>query len=324
MGYAFVLLFWALLAPSAITKSIERDAKRRFNFLEFQRDARRRSSLLATVSDLKLSSQSLRQENSALKEKVNLKEKESEVALDRFRIDYDHLEFADAKPLGRGATAVVLRATVFATQVAVKRVSARTVDEQEDCAKTLMHELETCAPLEHRNVVETIGGCWDDGFKDGVGLDRVAIVFELATRGSLEDYITKGFRRTLPMLMDVALGMSYVSFEARHNPNRKRKETHETLLARARRYGRPPARWTAPQQKDLAHPSRFEARQRSPERSLDREDRRFWYSDRPSIITRFGGRWDTRWGKFRAKRETALTAKGGESNSRDFTCTRVG
>ena len=80
----------------------------------------------------------------------------------------------------------------------MKKVSARTIDEQEECAKTLMHELETCAPLEHRNVVETIGGCWDDEWKDGVGLDRVAIVSELATRGSLEDYIKKGFSSVSP------------------------------------------------------------------------------------------------------------------------------
>ena len=77
-------------------------------------------------------------------------------------------------------------------------------------AKTLMHELETCAPLEHRNIIETIGGCWNEDFDDGANLDRVAIVFELATRGSLADYITKGFEMCQSMFLDVALGMQYL------------------------------------------------------------------------------------------------------------------
>ena len=37
--------------------------------------------------------------------------------------------------------------------------------------------------------------------------------------------------------------MPYVSGKARDNPNRKKNETHETVLARARRSAPPPARW---------------------------------------------------------------------------------
>ena len=76
-------------------------------------------------------------------------------AIYTLRIEFDEHK----KPLGRGATAVVLHATVYGQGVAVKKVSARSIEDIERGAESLFHELEKVAPLEHRNVIEALGGC---------------------------------------------------------------------------------------------------------------------------------------------------------------------
>ena len=133
VGYSIAFLVWALIIPSSIAQSITRDANKRLEFLEFREESRSRLQLSRTVSNLNLSLTSYRRENRSLKQIIISRKEESQVALERFRIDYEKIEFLDAKPLGRGATSVVLSAMVFGTHVAVKKMSARTVDDQEEC-----------------------------------------------------------------------------------------------------------------------------------------------------------------------------------------------
>ena len=189
-------------------QKIAHDADNRVQFLldkEIRDTAR---SLYATVQDLELSNQGLRQENRDLKTDIEIAKGEAQSALDRFWIDFDEIKVDDnAKPLGRGATAVVLRAEVYGQRVAVKRVDAMSIDDLEEGAAILFRELKKISPLEHRNVIELIGGCW--GFEEDE-LNKSCIVFELATRGSMRNYVAAGLSRTSNMLCDVARGMEYI------------------------------------------------------------------------------------------------------------------
>ena len=84
------------------------------------------------------------------------------------------------------------------------------MDDLEEGAATLFRELEIVSPLEHRNVIELIGGCW--GFEEDE-LHKTCIAFELATRGSMRDYIETGLSRTAFMLCEVG------GFRAKREPN---------------------------------------------------------------------------------------------------------
>ena len=67
-------------------------------------------------------------------------------------------------------------------------------------------EIQLCAPLEHRNVIDCLGGCWGEaGFGSGV-----AIVFELASRGDLGNFIGKGWAVTSWLCLGTARAMEYL------------------------------------------------------------------------------------------------------------------
>ena len=161
-------------------------------------------------------------------------EKKWKIDIERFRIQREKLEYVkDAEPLGKGATAVVVPATIYGQCVAVKMpnvqksqpfssLSCNHQEQVEEISRALLHELSICAPLCHPNVVETIGlasrkkclhhtssftllmlnlllvrhgsGCWNNDGTD------VCIIFELAPRGSMKDYLERGTSVTLSML----------------------------------------------------------------------------------------------------------------------------
>ena len=87
----------------------------------------------------------MQRENSRLRLELEVEKMEADISLERFLIDFAEIKFDEGiEPLGKGATAVVLKATLFSQQVAVKKVSARTVDQEEECSRTLIQELRSC------------------------------------------------------------------------------------------------------------------------------------------------------------------------------------
>ena len=54
----------------------------------------------------------------------------------------------------------MVRALVYGQEVAIKRIVANDESDEERMAKNLFHELKICVTLEHRNIVECIGGYW--------------------------------------------------------------------------------------------------------------------------------------------------------------------
>ena len=163
------------LPQSNYVQKVEQDAQNRVEFLSDEDRDKTTRKLNAAVQDLELSNKGLRRENKGLKTSLESVKEEANIALERFFIKFDEIKFDDdAKPLGRGATAVVLRAEYYGQRVAVKRVDARqSIDNLEEGAATLFHELEKVAPLEHRNIIELIGGCW--GFEEDE-LNKTCIV----------------------------------------------------------------------------------------------------------------------------------------------------
>lgn len=92
-----------------------------------------------------LTKKGMQNENSRLRSELENEKIEADISLQRFFINFEDLKFdKDAKPLGKGATAVVLRATLYLQEVAVKKVSARTIEQEEECSNTLLKELRTC------------------------------------------------------------------------------------------------------------------------------------------------------------------------------------
>ena len=87
----------------------------------------------------------MQNENSRLRTELEDEKIEADISLQRFFINFEDLKFhKDAAPLGKGATAVVLRATLYSQEVAVKKVSTRTLEEEEQFSNTLLQELRTC------------------------------------------------------------------------------------------------------------------------------------------------------------------------------------
>lgn len=131
--------------------------------------------------------------------------------LHRFRIPFEDLTIDEEQPLGKGAHAVVYAGQVNGQVVAVKRVRCCAIvwdeDAMQESSRLLLKELAICGPLHHPNIIETIGGTWSD---DDSECDKVSIVLELASKGSLQEYLGEGLMVTSKMLEHVACALCYL------------------------------------------------------------------------------------------------------------------
>ena len=78
--------------------------------------------------------------------------------------------------------------------------------ELDELVEKFFDEITVCAPLEHRNVIDCLGGCWGEA---GLG-SGVAIVFELASRGNLGHFIGKGWAVTSKLCLGTARAIEYL------------------------------------------------------------------------------------------------------------------
>ena len=189
-SYAIISVYWIIVCAFRSRQTVQQDAENRAQFLLHEDRKQKSLKLSSAVQDLQFSNSGLRRENIELKNSIASIKEDASFAVERFWIDFDEsvvpcvfvallnllccpnapstpfrITFVDgAKPLGRGATAVVLLADVYGQRCAVKKLDALHIDELEEGAETLFRELEMVSPLEHRNVIEVLGGCKSSAF----------------------------------------------------------------------------------------------------------------------------------------------------------------
>jgi len=101
-------------------------------------------------------------------------------------VPYSHLTYerdskGDRRSLGRGAFGNVLVANYLGSKIVVKEINAKALKKSENVDRFLL-ELKLIGRLRHPNVVQCLGVVWE-------GEER-GIMFELCSRGSLNEYIT--------------------------------------------------------------------------------------------------------------------------------------
>ena len=130
----------------------------------------------------------------------------------------------DTKVLGRGGQGVIKAASMYGESVAIKIVTGSSMlDNFEELLEDFFRELRLTAPLHHENVIDCIGGCWPealflnqddndvqvtsmtasmklDAYETKRG-DLICLVLELAARGDLAGFISRGIEITLPILV---------------------------------------------------------------------------------------------------------------------------
>ncbi|CAL0333076.1 unnamed protein product [Lupinus luteus] len=121
------------------------------------------------------------------------------------RFDYKELlaatnGFADDKSLGRGASGLVYKGVLsyLGRVVAVKRIFA----DFENSERIFINEVKIISRLIHRNLVQFIGWCHEEG--------ELLLVFEYMPNGSLDTHLF-GDKKALPwdVRYKVALGVAY-------------------------------------------------------------------------------------------------------------------
>ena len=88
--------------------------------------------------------------------------------------------------------------------------------EVDEVIEKFFEEIKLTAPLNHRNVINCLGGSWGSGEEAGAVSAGVCIVLEFAARGDLTNFIESekkqggGWNVTSKMITGIAKGMAYL------------------------------------------------------------------------------------------------------------------
>ena len=90
------------------------------------------------IAALELANAGMRNERHNLMKTMKRTKQSQNEAVERFLVDFESINFVDPDhPLGKGATAIVFKASLFGQSVAVKAISSECEDRMEEIARLL-------------------------------------------------------------------------------------------------------------------------------------------------------------------------------------------
>ncbi len=185
-----VIVLLALAGGVLAVAAVLRSSKKKVTKLTLNFDSRIQSAN-KMLQEERLAKEQL-EGNLAEAKKVILKiAKEGGSILHDYKIKHSALTFGDK--LGEGGFGTVYRGKFNDMEVAIKTV--RTTKVTEDVVRGFLGEMSVMAPLKHQNLVNMLGGCWEEG------PDKLALVLEYCSKGSLKTLLANqvaGYRWSKP------------------------------------------------------------------------------------------------------------------------------